>query len=157
MKNFWKLVIAVAVAEGAGTIGSFFTAPAIPTWYAGLARPEIAPPNWVFAPVWTTLFALMGIAAYLVWVRPGVSSRDRNKALALFAAQLALNVLWSAVFFGLESPGGALLEIIVLWWSILVTIIAFARISRPAAWLLAPYILWVTFAAHLNYTIWTLN
>lgn len=157
MKNFLKLVASIAICEGAGILGTFFTTPAIPGWYAGLAKPDLAPPNWVFGPVWTTLFFLMGVALYLVWTHPTARAEDRNKALMLFGGQLLLNVLWSGVFFGLESPGWALLEIFVLWWSILVTIMAFRRVSRTAAWLLVPYILWVSFAAYLNYSIWALN
>lgn len=156
MKNVFKLVFAIVACESAGLIGSIFTSPAIPGWYAGLIRPEIAPPNWIFGPVWTTLFALMGIAAFLVWK----NGRDRQEvkiALIIFGGQLILNTLWSIIFFGLHNPGAALLEIVFLWLAILATIIAFARISRPAAWLLAPYILWVSFAAYLNYSFVLLN
>ncbi len=144
----------VALSECAGIVGAVFTAPSIPGWYATLARPNIAPPNWIFAPVWTTLFLLMGIAAFLVW-RSGRTGK--KTAFALFALQLALNALWSFVFFGLHNPGVALVEIVFLWLAILATIVAFARFSRGAAWLLAPYIAWVSFAAYLNYLLWILN
>lgn len=156
VRTIFKLVIAIAVSELAGGIGSVFTTPSIASWYADLTRPEFAPPNWIFAPVWTTLFALMGIAAFLVWKR-GLERRDVKIALGIFGGQLVLNTLWSIIFFGAHSPGGAFIEIIFLWLAILATIIAFARISKPAAWLLAPYILWVSFAAYLNFMIWTLN
>jgi len=154
--NVLKLVTAVVVSELAGIIGSFFTAPSIPTWYPTIVKPAFNPPAWVFGPVWTTLFALMGIAAYLVW-KKGLNRKEVRIALIIFIGQLVLNTLWSIIFFGWHSPRGAFAEIILLWLAILTTIIAFARISKPAAWLLVPYILWVSFAAYLNYAIWTLN
>lgn len=174
MSNTIKLIIAVVVSEAAGVIGSLFTTPAIQSgWYASLAKPALNPPAWVFGPVWTTLFALMGIAAFLVW-RKGLDRKDVKIALSIFLIQLVLNTLWSVIFFGLKSPGGAFVEIIFLWLAILATIIAFAKIFPPAggpavypvraffvsngAWLLLiPYILWVTFAMYLNYSIWVLN
>lgn len=155
-KNFLKLIIAIGVSELAGVIGSIFTTPSISGWYANLVRPEFAPPNWIFAPVWTTLFALMGIAAFLVWKR-GLGDKKVKIALVIFLVQLILNTFWSIIFFGLHSPGGALIEMIFLWLAILATIIAFAKISKPAAWLLLPYILWVSFAGYLNFSIWMLN
>src|SRR5690349_1725129 len=148
-----RLTIAIVGCELAGVIGAIFTTPAIPTWYANLVKPNVAPPNWLFAPVWTTLFALMGIAAFLVWQKSW-QRQDVKIALGIFALQLILNLLWSAIFFGLKNPGGALAEIILLWVGILATIIAFAKVSKPAAWLLIPYIAWVSFAGYLNYLIW---
>ncbi|MFA6106668.1 MAG: TspO/MBR family protein [Patescibacteria group bacterium] len=156
INNFFKLVIAVGVSQMAGVIGALFTTPSIDGWYAGIVKPAFNPPAWIFGPVWTTLFALMGIAALLVW-KKGLERRDVKIALGVFIGQLALNTLWSIIFFGLHSPGGALIEIIFLWLAILATIIAFAKISRPAMWLLLPYILWVSFAGYLNYAIWALN
>jgi len=156
MKNFYKLVIAIIVSELAGVIGSLFTMPSIPGWYANVTKSALTPPSWVFCPVWTTLYALMGIAAFLVW-KKGWNRRDVKIALGIFAGQLVLNTLWSIIFFGLHSPGGAFIEIIFLWLVILATIIAFAKISKPAAWLLIPYILWVSFASYLNFMIWMLN
>ena len=147
-----KLLTAIVISEAAGIIGSLFTASAIPGWYASLIKPQLAPPNWVFGPVWTTLYALMGIAAFLVWKR-GLERREVKTALAIFVGQLALNTLWSIIFFGLKNPGAAFIEIILLWLAILATIIAFAKISKPAAWLLVPYLLWVSFAGYLNYAI----
>ncbi len=151
-----KLVIALVSAQMAGLVGSLFTVPSIPTWYAGLAKPDFAPPNWIFAPVWTTLFLLMGIALFLVW-RKGSEKKGVKIGLVLFVIQLALNVLWSTIFFGLRNPGGALVEIVFLWFAILATMIAFKKVSRPAGLLLLPYLLWVMFAAYLNYAIWRLN
>lgn len=156
LNNFLKLVISVVVAEGAGLIGAIFTTPAISSWYVFLHKPQLAPPNWVFAPVWTLLFLLMGTAAFLIW-KKGLERRDVKIALGIFIGQLALNTLWSIIFFGLHNPGAALVEIILLWLAIVVAIIAFTKISKPAAWLLVPYILWVSFAAYLNYSIWLLN
>ncbi len=156
MNNFAKLATAVVIPELAGVIGSVFTAPSIPTWYAGIVKSAFNPPAWVFGPVWTTLFALMGIAAFLIW-KKGLDRRDVKVALGIFIGQLILNTLWSIIFFGLHSPGGALFEIIFLWLAIVATIVAFAKISKPAAWLLVPYILWVTFASYLNWSIYLLN
>lgn len=151
MKNFFKIVVAILVSQMAGIVGSVFTMPSIPGWYAGLVRPELSPPNWIFAPVWTTLFLLMGLAAGLVWIKKDY------RALAVFAVQLVLNTTWSVIFFGLHSPGWAFVEIIFLWFAILATIIAFAKTSKAAAWMLMPYIIWVTFASYLNFMIWSLN
>lgn len=156
MNNPIKLIIAIVVSELAGIIGSFFVTPSIAGWYSTLAKPALNPPNWVFGPVWTTLFALMGIAAFLVW-KKGLNRKDVRIALGIFIGQLVLNSLWSIIFFGLHSPLGAFIEIIFLWLAILVTIIAFTKISKPAAWFLVPYILWVSFASYLNYMIWMLN
>jgi tryptophan-rich sensory protein len=154
--NVTRLIIAIAVAELAGLMGSLFTMPAIVVWYGTLRKPEFAPSNGVFGPVWTALFLLMGIAAFLVW-RKGIERRDVRIALGIFCGQLVLNVLWSVLFFGMRSPGAALVEIAMLWIAILATIIAFARIARWAAYLLAPYIAWVSFAIVLNAAIWRLN
>ncbi len=163
INNFLKLVAAIAVSEAAGVIGSFFTTPSIAGWYAGIVKPTLNPPAWVFGPVWTALYALMGISLFLIWKQhPYILENIRmlrlwKLGIALFFIQLILNTLWSIIFFGLHSPGGAFIEIIFLWLAILATIIAFAKISRPAAWLLVPYILWVSFAMYLNYSIWMLN
>ncbi len=154
--NFLKLIISIVVSELAGIIGSVFTTPSIAGWYAGIIKPSFNPPAWIFGPVWTTLFLLMGIAAFLIW-KKGLDRKDARIALGIFIGQLVLNTLWSILFFGFHSPGGAFIEIIFLWLAIIATIIAFAKISRSAAWLLAPYILWVSFAMYLNYAIWTLN
>lgn len=153
------LIVFIALAELAGVIGSVFTTPSIPTWYASLIKPSFQPPAWVFGPVWTTLFALMVIAAYLVYMKGGEKlwTKQKKVALALFSGQLILNILWSVIFFGWNNPGLAFVEIIALWLAILATIIAFAKVSKPAAWLLVPYILWVSFASVLNFAIFWLN
>ncbi len=156
INNIFKLVIAIGVCELAGVVGSVFTVSAIPTWYAGLVKPALNPPSWVFGPVWTTLFALMGVAVFLVW-HYGFERKDVKMALIIFGIQLFLNTVWSIIFFGLHNPGWAFVEIIFLWLAIFATIITFRKISKLAAWLLIPYILWVSFAGYLNYSIWTLN
>ncbi len=156
LNNFFKLAVAIAASEAAGIIGAFFTAPSVPAWYAGIAKPTFNPPAWVFGPVWTTLFALMGIAAFLIWEK-GIGRKDVKTALGIFAGQLVLNTLWTIIFFGFHNIGGALIEIILLWFAILATIAVFAKISKPAAWLLVPYIFWVSFACFLNYSIWRIT
>ncbi|MFH1253766.1 MAG: TspO/MBR family protein [Candidatus Uhrbacteria bacterium] len=156
IKKVFQLILAIIIAESAGVIGSVFTVGAIPVWYSTLNKPSFNPPNWLFGPVWTILFVLMGIAAFLIWQR-GWKKLEVKNALKIFLSQLILNTLWSILFFGLHSPTAAFLEIIALWLLILATIISFWKISRPAAYLLFPYILWVTFAAFLNLTIVFLN
>lgn len=155
MKKTYKLISSLLIPQLAGGIGSIFTTSSVKGWYLTLEKPMLNPPSWFFGPVWTTLFLLMGYALYLVWS----SESGKSKILAYwaFGIQMVLNTLWSIIFFGLHSPGGALLEMIFLWLAILGTIIAFARISKLAAWLLAPYILWVSFAGYLNYLLWILN
>ena len=156
IKNIGQILLAVVICELAGMVGAIFTTPSIPTWYAGIVKPTFSPPNWIFAPVWTILFALMGIAAYLVYEK-GTDKKAIKVALSIFAIQLILNTLWSIIFFGMHNPGIAFIEIIFLWIAILLTIIAFFKISKPAAYLLIPYILWVSFASFLNLSIWQLN
>lgn len=156
MNNTLKFIIAIAVPQLAGVIGSVFTMPSVDGWYAGLMMPAGNPPPWVFGPVWTILFALMGIAAFFVW-KKGIDRADVRVALGIFLGQLVLNILWSVIFFGLRSPGVALVEIVLLWFAILATIIAFAKISKLTVLLLLPYIFWVSFASYLNYMIWILN
>lgn len=154
MSKIWKFVISIVVSLSAGAIGGIFTSSAIPTWYATLTKPSFNPPNWLFGPAWTVLYILMGIALYLVWT----SDKEKKKiTYIVFFIQLVLNALWSIVFFGAHQTGWAFFEIVLLWLAILATIIAFYRISKPAAYLLIPYILWVTFAAILNFSIWKLN
>lgn len=151
-----SLIIAILICEGAGGIGSIFTSAKIPTWYAGVIKPSFNPPNWIFGPVWITLFLMMGISVWLIWQK-GIQNQEIKIALAVFAFQLILNIVWSLIFFGLQSPGRALIEIIFLWLAILVTIFRFFPLSSLAAWLLVPYLLWVSFAAVLNFSIWRLN
>jgi len=156
MSKALKLIVSILVCQGAGVIGSVFTSPAITTWYAQLEKPSFNPPNWVFAPVWSLLFLLMGIALYLIWSNEA-ESRKKRTAILIFAVQLVLNILWSVFFFGLQSPLHAFIEIIILWLAILLTIISFYKISKTAAYLLLPYILWVSFASILNFSIMILN
>ncbi len=151
-----KLIVSILIPLIAGFVGSIATMSSIPTWYITLAKPTWAPPNWVFAPVWTTLFILMGIALFLVW-RQGLWRRDVKIAVIIFAVQLVLNVLWSVIFFGLQSLLGGLIEIVFLWIAIFTTIIIFYRISKAAGILLLPYIAWVTIASYLTYMIYLLN
>lgn len=156
LNNISKFIITVSVSEFAGVIGSFFTTSSIPNWYATLNKPALNPPSWLFGPVWVTLYLLMGIAAFLVW-KKGFRRKDVKIAIAVFGGQLFLNSIWSIVFFGLQSPGWAFVNIVLLWFAIIGTIIMFYKISKPAACLMVPYILWVSFAGYLNYTIWILN
>ncbi|MCX9082092.1 MAG: tryptophan-rich sensory protein [Candidatus Methanoperedens sp.] len=151
-----KLIFSIFICLFAGFIGSYFTTPAIPTWFATLQKPSFAPPNWVFAPVWTSLYIMMGISLFLVWQK-GREDKTVKAAIYLFAGQLVLNALWSFVFFGLRSPLLGLIEIIILWIAILATIMSFMKVSRTAAYLLIPYFLWVSFASIVNFSIWSLN
>ena len=152
--DIFRLILAIVICELAGVIGSVFTAGSVSTWYVTLAKPVFNPPNWLFGPVWTLLYLLMGISLWLVWRS---KSKFKSIAILFFSIQLLLNILWSIIFFGLKSILGALIEIILLWALIIITIILFHRISKTAAWILLPYILWVTFAAILNFSIWLLN
>lgn len=155
-KTIFAFIICILLPQLFGLFGSLFTFPSIPSWYAGLIKSPLNPPSWVFAPVWTTLFLLMGIAAFLVW-RKGWKHKQVKLALAIFVGQLILNTLWSYLFFGMHSPGAAFVGILFLWLAIVATIISFYRVSKPALYLLLPYILWVSFAGVLNYSIWNLN
>ncbi|MCC7522332.1 tryptophan-rich sensory protein [Candidatus Uhrbacteria bacterium] len=146
----------IAVCLIAAAIGSIFTSASLPIWYSSLTKPALNPPSWVFGPVWTVLYILMGIAAFLIWQK-GWKRKDVQEALSVFGLQLGLNILWSMFFFGLQNPGLAFLDIVLLWLSIIWTIVLFQKLSRPAAYLLAPYLAWVTFASYLNLSIWLLN
>jgi len=151
MNKWIKLIISILICQLAGVFGSFFTSPSIGTWYADLQKPFFTPPNWVFAPVWITLFTLMGISLYLLW-----DKKDKI-SLSIFGIQLVLNVLWSLLFFGLQNPFYAFIEIVILWFAILVSIVKFFKIDKKAGLILLPYILWVSIAAALNYYVWILN
>lgn len=151
-----KLIVSIAICEGVGIAGSFFTTPAIPTWYRTLEKPAFSPPSWVFAPVWTTLFLLMGISLYLIWDSKKSQHKQKMEIIAVFCIQLVLNLYWSILFFGLKNVGAAFINIIILWISILATIIVFSLISKKAAYLLIPYLLWVSFASYLNWGHWQL-
>lgn len=153
-----SLVVAVLACVIAGASGGLFTATGLETWYPELTKPAISPPSWVFGPVWTVLFALMGIAVWFIWRKIGDAEvRGARLALGMFVAQFALNVAWSAVFFGVRSILGGLVVVLVLWITIVATVFLFDRVNRVAAALLIPYLAWVSFAGYLNYLIWTLN
>ena len=156
VRDIAKLLISIIACQFAGFIGSIFTTPSIPTWYATLQKPPFTPPNWLFAPAWITLYLLMGISAFIIW-RRGVDSTRVRDALIVFLIQLILNSLWSVVFFGLKSSLYGVVVIIVLWIAILFTILKFFKLSTVAGGILLPYILWVSFAAVLNISIWILN
>jgi len=149
-----KAIGCIILAEVVGGLGALFTYSAIPTWYASLNKPSFSPPNYLFAPVWTFLYALMGLALYLVWES---KSKNRMWAYVVFYAQLFLNFLWSFIFFGQKMPGLAFVEIVILWVLILVNIILFWRINKWAGIMLLPYIAWVSFASILNYALYSLN
>lgn len=155
IRPYAALAAFIVLTQATGFLGALVTTPAIPTWYAGLARPSLAPPNWVFGPVWTTLYVLMAVAAWLIWRLP--PSPQRRTALVLFAFQLALNTLWSFLFFGAQRIDLALVEVVLLLAAIVATTCAYAGLSRIAAWLMAPYIAWVAFATLLNFQFWRLN
>jgi len=149
------LILWIGICFAVSAIGGRWTATEIPTWYRTLIRPSIAPPNWVFGPVWTLLYALMAIAAWTA----GQSSPSplRTWGLALFVVQLALNLAWSWIFFHRHAVGEAVVEIVLLWAAIAATTVLFGRVAPLAAWLMAPYLAWVSFAAVLNVAFWRLN
>ncbi|MCR4284275.1 MAG: tryptophan-rich sensory protein [Parcubacteria group bacterium] len=171
INNFFKLIISIGVSLSAGAIGAVFTTSAIPTWYLGIVKPALNPPAWIFGPVWTTLYVLMGVAVFLIWLSyapadteamagkktSSYKKKEIKIAIGVFGIQLFLNAVWSIIFFGLHSPGWALVDIIFLWLAIVWTMIVFYKIYKPATYLLVPYLLWVSFASYLNYSIWMLN
>jgi translocator protein len=164
-KDILRLGISIAVPLMAGVIGSIFTSESVSTWYQTIEKPSFSPPDWLFGPVWTTLYVLMGVSLFLVWRattnNTTTFTKDRRgrkiSAFIAFGSQLLLNVLWSFIFFSLRSPQLAFAEIVVLLISIVVTIVIFYRISKLAAVLMIPYAGWVTFASLLNLQIWMLN
>ncbi|MES2568978.1 MAG: TspO/MBR family protein [Verrucomicrobiota bacterium] len=143
----WILVTFLAPAAGAWSLPG--------EWYDSLRKPSWNPPSWIFGPVWTLLYLLMAFAAWRVWRHSGW--RQQRGPLTIYLVQLGLNALWTPLFFGLHLPGVALIEIVLMWLAIVATIMAFAKVDRPAAWLLAPYLAWVSFATLLNYSLWQLN
>jgi benzodiazapine receptor len=153
--NYIHLIVSIVLAQAAGLLGALFTSTGAGTWYQTIVKPSWNPPSWIFGPVWTTLYVLMGIASYLVWKTP--PGTLRTQALILYGIQLALNALWSFVFFGAESPKWGVVVIVLLLLAILATTARFFTISKTAGYLMIPYILWVTFASVLNLTIWRLN
>ncbi len=156
LHSLLKLIAVILVCNGIGSLGALVTVTGPGSWYAALEKPFFTPPGWVFAPVWITLFILMGVAFFLIW-ESGTGRREVRIALAIFGIQFVINVLWSFLFFGLRSPILGLADIILLWILIAATIAAFYRVRKSAAWLLIPYICWVTLATALNYGIYVLN
>jgi benzodiazapine receptor len=152
-----ELGIAIGLPVAGGALAGWVTSRAIPAWYRDLTKPDWSPPNRIFAPVWTLLYVLMGLASWLIWQERAVEPRKTRVGLVWYGVQLVLNLAWSLIFFGLKRPYMALLEIIGLWVAVLGTIISFGRVNRRAAMLLVPYQMWVTFAAFLNGAIWWLN
>jgi len=155
-RSLGLLVLCIAVPLIIGIIGSVFTMPEVGNWYAGLNKPSFNPPAWIFGPVWTLLYILMGISLWLV-IKDGMSSRPVQQAVALFAVQLGLNLAWSIIFFGMHLIAVAFIEILVLFVFIMATTLAFKRINPTAGWLFIPYICWTAFASVLTGTLWLLN
>jgi benzodiazapine receptor len=156
LENIIKLIFSISICQLAGVLGSIFTSPSIPEWYATLQKPFFGPPNWIFAPVWILLFTLMGISLYLILIE-NLNDKTVKIGIAIFSFQLILNISWSFLFFSLHNILFALFEIIILWFAILLTIKQFWKINKKSSYLLIPYLFWVTFAAILNFTIWRLN
>ena len=156
MKKIIIPILFILVSQVAGLIGSYFTSPAIPNWYASLNKPIFNPPSWIFGPAWILLYTLMGIAAYLVW-KKWKKVQIAQLAVSLFFIHLVFNSLWSIFFFGLQNPELAFYLIIILWIMILALILIFKKVDKRAAWLMIPYLLWVSFATILNFSIWQLN
>lgn len=151
-----KIILSIAICQAAGMPGLLFTKPGENSWYRQLEKPPFNPPNWVFPVVWPTLYTLMGISLFLVWNK-GFEKDEVKSALVPFSIQWGLNSIWSIIFFNLNAPFYALGNIILLWGAILLTMRRFYQLSRPAGWLLLPYLLWVSFATLLNYEIWRRN
>jgi tryptophan-rich sensory protein len=149
------LILFILLCQLPGIIGSYFTVSSIPVWYAGLNKPWFNPPNFLFGPVWFTLYVMMGISLYMVW--NANNNVSKKTAVIVFSVQLVLNALWSIIFFGMRNPGLAFIEIILLWVFILLSIIKFYHVSRKASYILIPYLLWVSYASVLNFSIWRLN
>jgi benzodiazapine receptor len=156
MAKIGKLICSVTVCLLTGFLGSFATRSSFTSWYAHLSRPSFTPPDWTFGVVWPILYVMMGISAFLIW-NMGINRRQVKVALGVFALQLILNGLWTPIFFGLHLIGVALVEIVMMWVAILLTIFTFWKVSKPAALLLLPYILWVSFAVVLNASLFLLN
>jgi len=152
-----KILIMIVTCVGIGVIASLLTKEGVDTWYTTIEKPSFNPPNWLFAPVWSTLYVMMGIAAGLVWHEMDRQKETVKKGLTFFAIQLALNALWSFIFFGLHNPFLALIEIILLWLMIYETFVQFSKVNRIAGYVFVVYLLWVTFATTLNASIWWLN
>ena len=156
MASLKALVAFIGLCGAVMAVGGAVTAPAIPVWYDGLAKPSYTPPSWAFSVVWPILYLAMAVAAWLVWRRAGGLGPARG-AFLLFGVQLALNLLWSILFFGLMAPGAALVEIVALWLAIAATTVAFWRIEILSGLFFVPYLAWVAYAILLNAAIWRLN
>jgi len=156
MSDTLKFVVAIATPLVVGGLSGAATANGVASWYPTLVKPSFNPPAWIFGPVWTALYLMMGLAAFLVW-RKGFDAPGVRIALTAFVLQLLLNALWSILFFGLRSPGLAFVEILILWLAIGATVWSFWRVSPAAGALLLPYWAWVSFATILNGSIWSLN
>lgn len=154
--DLFRLILSIIICQMAGVVGSIFTASSVVSWYPTLVKPPFTPPGFYIGLIWIVLFGLMGVSLFLIWRESSGGLAARN-ALYFFAAQLIVNALWSAAFFGMRSPISGLMVIVLLWILILITIIKFLPLNRTAAFLLVPYIVWVSFAAYLNYSIWRLN
>lgn len=155
MKNFFKLIVSILICQLAGILGMIFTTPSIDNWYDTIQKPSWIFPNWVFGPVWITLYILMGIALFFVWEKKG--SINIKKAVSVFGFQLVLNSLWSIIFFGFNNITLALVEILILLGAIIWTMMEFKKISKTAFYLFIPYLLWVCIATILNFNLWLLN
>ncbi len=154
--NILALVSCIGLCLAAGSVGSIFTSSSVDSWYSTINKPSFNPPNWIFGPVWTTLFIMMGVSLYMIWSE-GTKKKEVRQAMSVFGMQFVLNILWSLFFFGLESPLLGLIDILFLWLTILLNIFLFYRISKKAGILLMPYLAWVSFAAVLNFAIFLIN
>ncbi|QQG40556.1 MAG: tryptophan-rich sensory protein [Candidatus Levyibacteriota bacterium] len=155
-KSILKLIFSIAICQSAGLIGTVFTVSSIENWYNLLNQPSFRPPNWLFGPVWTTLYTLMGISLYWIWIK-GTKKKEVREALKLFAVHLVFNASWSIVFFGMNNIPLSLVNIIVLWILIIMVMVKFYKIDKKASWILLPYLAWVSFATILNFSIFLLN
>lgn len=162
--NTIRLILSILICQSAGILGTFFTAPAVATWYTEIQRPFFTPPDWVFGPVWITLYTLMGIALWFIWLKNNKTRKTAKKkklyiriTLWVFAFHLLANATWSLIFFGMQSPFWGLVNILVLLILIAWMMIRFYKIDKKASLILIPYILWVTLATALNFEIWRLN
>ena len=151
-----RFIISIMIPLMVGAIAGFFTGESVNSWYVNVNKPSFNPPSWLFAPVWTALYLMMGIAFCLGW-KAAVTDELKKQAMTLYAVQLFINFIWSFIFFYLQQPGWAMVDFVLMWIMILLTVIWFGKIAPVAAWLLVPYICWVSFAALLNYSIWKLN
>lgn len=156
MHNWVKLLISLIVPQLVAASGAYFTVAGVGSWYQQIRRPLWNPPNWVFGPVWTILYLMMGVSFYLVW-KSSATAKVKRAATIFWILQLILNFLWFFLFFGQHEIAWAAVEIFVLWLAVIATIFSFSRVSKTAAWLLVPYLSWVSFAALLAFTIWRLN